>query len=364
LVNFNLPKDTAESGNCIYRKSQAFLLLKIMKKIFILVVFSLFACSNSNEEETAETQTEYAILGSKIVHNGVAKQFIGANAMHTFGGNSDDMSGWNLDIVREFVGNMKEQPLSGNPIQDSNGVWLHSLQKVVDNNRQNHKITVICGFRWDGKDSTLFTGKKPSSEVFWVAFKAKLEQWAVYFKDQPDVWIAVWNEPYRWDRADGYTDALWTSDMNEMYRIVRAAGNKNIVILPVAEQGQDESVLINVGKQFLVGKSNVLFDIHAYEKWQIYATNTAVESRLDALKNNNFAVFFGETAPVNSSGLMQPQFFLTAAYNRGMSISAWLWKYDATDANALLDGNGQPNDWNNNGWGTMFKTLAGRVRVP
>jgi mannan endo-1,4-beta-mannosidase len=335
-----------------------------MKKFFVLFVFSFVSCSKTNDVARVEPQMEYAILGSKIVHNGVPIQLIGANALHTFGGNSNDMSGWNMDVVREFVGNMNKQPLSGNPIQDSNGVWLHSLQEVVDNNRINHKITVICGFRWDGNDTTLFTGKKPSAQVFWSAFKTKLTQWAVYFKDQPDVWIEVWNEPYSWDRADGYTDALWMSDMNEMYNTVRATGNKNIVLLPVAEQGQDESVLINVGRQFLVGKSNVLFDIHAYEKWQIYATNAVVESRLDALKNNNFAVFFGETAPVNSSGLMNPQFFLTAAYNRGMAISAWLWKYDANDQNALLNAAGLPNDLNNNSWGTMYKTLAARDRVP
>jgi mannan endo-1,4-beta-mannosidase len=335
-----------------------------MKKTFILFGFFLICCSKNEDFVVTEPQTEYAISGSKIVHNGIAKQFIGANAMHTFGGNSNDMTAWKMDIVREFVGNVKEQPLSGNPIQDSNGVWLHTLQEVVDNNRLNHKITIICAFRWDGNDSSLFTGKKPSSQVFWSAFKTKLAQWAVYFKDQPDVWIEVWNEPYRWDRADGYTDALWSNDMNEMYQVVRAAGNKNIVLLPVAEQGSDESVLINVGTQFLVGKSNVLFDIHAYEKWQIYATNAAVVSRLDALKNHNLAVFFGETAPVNQTGLMNPQFFLTEAYNRGMSISAWLWKYDAADQDALLNTAGQPNDLNNNNWGTMYKTLAARVRVP
>lgn len=335
-----------------------------MKQLFILLSIVLISCTKNEEITIDEPQTVYAISGNKIVHNRVAKQFIGANAFHSFGGNSNDMMGWNFDIVREFVGNVKEQPLSGWPVQDTNGVWLHTLQQVVDGNRANGKITIICAFRWNGLDQTLFTGLKPSSTPFWVDFKTKLAAWATHFKDQPDVWIEVWNEPYRWDRADGYTDALWTSDMTEMYNIVRNTGNKNIVVLPVAEQGSDESVLINVGRNFLSGKSNVLFDIHAYEKWQIYATNAQVVNRLNALQQGGFAVIFGEVAPVNQTGLMNPQFFLNEAYNRGMSISAWLWKYDANDQDALLDANGLPNDNNNNNWGTMFKTLAARPRVP
>jgi mannan endo-1,4-beta-mannosidase len=54
--------------------------------------------------------------------------------------------------------------------------------------------------------------------------------------------------------------------MNELTAIIRNSGNKNIILVPCAEQGQDESVLINKGTAFLKDKSNILFDIHAYEK--------------------------------------------------------------------------------------------------
>jgi hypothetical protein len=52
------------------------------------------------------------------------------------------------------------------------------------------------------------------------------------FKNQPDVWIEVWNEPYRYDRADGYTDAIWITDMNEMV-LIRDTGNQNIIVVPL-----------------------------------------------------------------------------------------------------------------------------------
>lgn len=29
------------------------------------------------------------------------------------------------------------------------------------------------------------------------------------FKDQTDVWMEVWNEPYNWDNQNGYSHDLW-----------------------------------------------------------------------------------------------------------------------------------------------------------
>ncbi len=273
------------------------------------------------------------------------------------------MNAWNMDIAREFVGNMKENPLSGYPIQDSNGAWLHSLQAIVDSNRLNNRITILCAFGWDGKSTTLFTGLRPTQTAFWTSYKTKMTQWATQFKNQPDVWIEVWNEPYRWDRADGYTDDIWVSDMNQMVTLLRNAGNKNIILVPCAEQGQDESVLNNKGVSFLTGKTNILFDVHAYEKW-LLSTNANIGSRLAALKTKNLPVLFGEMAPMNAGTLMNPQAFLDSTYNRGISTCAWVWKYNETDQDALLTSAGLPNNTNNNNWGTIYKNHAARLRKP
>jgi len=331
----------------------------ILKSFLLLFFFG----SCQKEESVANSNSGYQITNSNISYNSKNIQLIGANAFHVFGAGSADMNSWNLDIAREFIGNIKETPLTGNPIQDSHGAYLYSIQNIVDENRKQNKISWICAFGWDGNPSTLFTGKSPATKFWWEDYKAKLRLWAIQFKDQNDVWIEVWNEPYRYDRADGYTDAIWLQNMNELTEIIRATGNKNIVVIPCAEQGQDESVLLNKGNAFLVGKSNILFVIHAYEKW-LLDSSTNINSRLDELNRFNIPIIFGETAPMNAGVLMNPEPFLNLIYNKGISVCAWVWKKDESDQDALMTQNGLPNNINNNNWGTTFKNLALKTRNP
>jgi mannan endo-1,4-beta-mannosidase len=305
----------------------------------------------------------YSINNGKIYNYNNPVQLIGANALHVFSAGSKDMNAWNMDIAREFVGNVKETPLVGLVLQDANGAYLHPLQNVVDSNRKNNRLTIICAFGWDGKATTTFTGKRPTLTSWWNAYKTKLQEWALHFKNQKDVWLEVWNEPYRYDRADGYTDEIWEADMNELVAIVRNAGNTNVLLVPCAEQGQDESVVINKAGSFLNNKTNILFDIHAYEKW-LLVSNATIDARLQQLKQRNIPVIFGEVAPLNAGVLMNPAYFLNAAYNNGLSICAWLWKYDANDTDALLNASGLPNNNNNNNWGSLYKNLAASIRKP
>ena len=334
-------------------------------RYFILKSFVLlfFFGSCQKEDSISNSNSGYQITNSKITYNSKNIQLIGANTFHVFGVGSADMNSWNLDIAREFIGNIKETPLTGNPIQDSNGKYIYSLQNIVDENRKQNKISWICAFGWDGNSATLFTGKSPKNTFWWEEYKAKLRLWAIQFKDQNDVWIEVWNEPYRYDRADGYTDTIWLQNMKELTAIIRATGNKNIVVIPCAEQGQDESVLLNKGNEFLAGKSNILFDIHAYEKW-LLDSPTNMNNRLNALNQNNLPVIFGETAPMNAGVLMNPNTFLNLIYDKGISVCAWVWKKDESDQDALMTRDGLPNNTNNNNWGTTYKNLALKSRNP
>ncbi len=344
-----------------------------MKKIKYIVAFIFlvsaisYSCRKKDSPPVtppiSDTTVQYNIKNNKIYKGNAAVQLIGANALHVFSAGSSDMAKWNIDISREFVGNIKEQPLTGATILDANGSYLHSLQSVVDSNKLGNRITIIGAFGWDGTPATLFTGTMPTKTAWWNDYKTKLQQWAVQFKNQPNVWLEVWNEPYTWNGSDGYTDDIWMSDMNTLVSIVRSTGNNNIILVPCAKQGQDESVLNNKGQVFLTGKTNILFDIHAYELWQL-VTPANIGSRLQQLQQNNLPVFFGEVAPLNSSGLMNAQPFLDSAYNRGISISAWAWKYDSTDVDALLNNDGTPNNNNNNGWGSMYNNVCFRLRKP
>lgn len=334
--------------------------MQFLRRIFIILICFLFSC----EEKTLINQpltSGYHIENNTLYYQENPLQVIGANTLHSFGIGSSDLKSWQLEIAREFIGNVKENPIVGEPILDSNNKYLHALQSIVDDNRANNLITILCPFGWIGTQETLFTGKKPKNTFWWNDYKETLEVWALHFKDQDDVWLEVWNEPYTFDRSDGYTDATWQNDMNILYDIIRNTGNKNIVVIPCAEQGQDETVLLNVGSNFMKNKSNVLFDVHAYEKW-LLDTDTSIKTRLQNLKKANLPVFFGEVAPVNAGILMNPTVFLNASFQEGFSICAWLWKYDETDQDALLTASGLENNNNNNNWGQLFKSIATQER--
>jgi mannan endo-1,4-beta-mannosidase len=328
--------------------------------VLILVVA---ACHKTDTTAPPSVTTAFSVSGTKILHNSTAVQLIGANAFNVFGPGGIDMKDWNIDISREFIGNAKETPITGGAIKDGNGAYLYALQTLADSNRKYNRVTVFCGFGWDGSSNTLFTGTRPTQTHWWNEYKTILRQWAIQFKDQPDVWLETWNEPYRYDRADGYTDNIWMNDMNELVSIIRNAGNNNIILVPCAEQGQDESVLINKGASFLTGKQNILFDIHAYEKWLLDA-NKNIGMRLTLLQQTKLPLIFGETAPLNAGVLMNPQPFLDSIYSRGISVCAWTWKYATNDKDALLNDTGQPNNNGNNNWGSTYRDLAGRPRKP
>jgi len=336
---------------------------KLIAVLLTLSLNLLLSCKNDDSIAVNSTSNKYSTLETKILSDNKPIQLIGANSFHVFSPESTDMNSWNLDLSREFIGNIKETPITGNAIQDSNSSYLHSIQSIVDSNRANNRITIICPFGWDGKESNMFTGKFPTQTIWWSEYKVIMQQWATYFKNQPDVWIEVWNEPYQYDRTDGYTDAVWLNTMNEIVTLIRNAGNTNMILVPCAEQGQDESVILNKGVEFLKDKSNILFDIHAYEKW-LLDNNPSLNNRLDQLMQKKLPIIFGETAPMNSGVLMNPKSFLDIIYNKGISVCAWTWKKDTNDQDALLNNEGLPNNNNNNNWGDLYKTISIKKRNP
>lgn len=299
----------------------------------------------------------FSVSGNKILYNGLAKTWRGANTMFVFGGTAAQMSAWNLDIVRVFIGNMENTPLSGDAVY-VDGAWLHPLQEIVNGNRAQGKVTILCPFGWN--NSTLpFSGLNPSQQSFYNAYKTKMRAWATLFKTQPDVWLEVWNEPYRWDNGNGYSDTLWRDDMRDMIANIRSTGAANIILVPGNRQGQGEEAILNQGRAVKNGNTNLVFDLHAYERWlegsgEPGTDLAAVESRITAVRDKNLAVIFGEIGPMNAGALMNPATFLEAARRLDVTTIGWLWKYDGNDQDALLDAMGNPNDTANNAWGTSF----------
>ena len=302
----------------------------------------------------------FIIEGADILKNGQPISYKGVNAMQTFGlENPDLMEEWNIEISREFIGNLREQPIYGSPILASDNKWHHPLQSIVDQNRSKNIITILCPFGWvDTKgQQILFTGLNPSSQPFYQAYELKMKQIAEHFKDQTDVWIQVWNEPYHWDNKNGYSHELWLKDMEEMVDNLRwVNGFHNIIVVPGNEQGQSENAVINQGKKLIENRFNILFDLHAYEKWLVNTDENQLISRMANLKNMDMPIIIGEVGVQNVGDVMEVSHFLSAARAVDISVMAWLWNRNIQYNNALMNEVGQPNSTAaNNYWGKTFK---------
>lgn len=303
--------------------------------------------------------SSFAIVGSAIQQNGRPVTLAGANALHVYGGTSDAMPSWRVAIVREFIRNLNDQPITGAAVYSTTSrAYFHSLRTVVQNNRRNGLITILCPFGWDTLE---VLGLNPSEQSFYPAYKARMRAIATEFRNEPDVWLEVWNEPYWWDGGRGYSDDIWLRDMQDMVDNIRSTGNMNIVLVPGAESGQADAVLLTKGPMLLQGRSNILFDLHAYEKWLLGTTAASVVSRIDALQRAGLAMLFGEIAPFNAGAPMDVRLVLDAAVQRRIGALAWVWKDDASDRTALRTASGDPNDAGNAAWGTTFRGYLSRI---
>lgn len=303
----------------------------------------------------------FAIVGSAIQQNGRPVTLAGANALHVYGGTSDAMPSWRVAIVREFIRNLNDQPVTGEAIYSTTSrAYFHSLRTVVQNNRRNGLITILCPFGWDTLE---VLGLNPSEQPFYPAYKARMRAIAIEFRNEPDVWLEVWNEPYWFDGGRGYTDELWLRDMQDMVDNIRSTGNTNVVLVPGAETGQAEGVLLAKGATLLQGRSNILFDIHAYEKWLLGNSPASVTSRIEAVQRAGLAMVFGEISPFNAGAPMDVRLVLDAAVQLRVGALAWVWKDDASDRAALRTASGDPNDAGNAAWGTTFRRYLAQIEA-
>ena len=342
-------------------------------QIIVLIVFLILpdSCKKGTtgilnpESELPPIPTQptvpYAIVGNAIQKNGLPIHLKGVDAMNTFGiGDHDLMDQWNIGIVREIIDNLREQPIDGGAIQGADKKWLHPLQEVVDSNRAHNKVTILCPFGWVDENGllTFFTGLNPSEQTFYGQYKLKMRGIAEHFKDQPDVWIEVWNEPYHWNNKNGYSHDLWLKDQEDMVdNLRRVNGFQSIIVVPGNEQGQSENSIFSKGKDLLVNRYNIIFDLHAYEKWLINTTESDLIERVNKINALDVAFLIGEVGVLNSSGLMQPVKLLSVMNTTGISTLAWLWNTNSNDQNALLTNDSQENNINNNYWGTTYRTF-------
>ena len=148
------------------KKGQTHYFLFFTQLVLFFAILN-FSCNKKNTTDAPNNFTDkFTINGTKIYHYNNAVQLIGADAFHIFSAGGSDMNKWNIDIAREFVGNVKEARLNGAVFQDANGAYLYSMQSVADSNRKNNRVTIFCAFGWDGKGTTEFTGKRPGQTTW------------------------------------------------------------------------------------------------------------------------------------------------------------------------------------------------------
>lgn len=348
--------------------------------LFTLITLFAFLFSFAGSK-TAQAVT-YSTEAGQILKDGIPFEGRGVNAMHEFGGNSDDMQGlaggWDtITVVRETMLHMDVQPLSGSAIQIAGGQYIHALQGIVDKNRANGKVTVLVAMAWNG---TKLTGMAPGSGLsWWNSFLTRWQAIANQFKNQPDVWFEVWNEPYN---DSNFSESAWLSTMGLLVDNIRATGASNLIVVPGCRWGQSETVIKNQGWNLLhpagqSARNNIVFTLHAYEQWfgrfpndPMY-TQASIETRIQSLLNSGFALMFSEYGIYNNGYLNKVDNFLAACAKKRVSTMAWIWLSDGK-AESLRTSTLQPNDSGtytqsgqtltyNHGYGTAVKNYLGQT---
>lgn len=243
---------------------------------------------------------------------------------------------------------MREQPIEGNAIKDSQGSYLHALENVVNANRASGVTTILCPFSWvdTNGNQLLFTRLNPKAQSFFEDYKTKMRQIAEHFKNQQDVWIEVWNEPYHFNNENVYSHFLWLSNMGEIVDNLRSVeGFNNIIVVLGNEQEQSEVAILEQGNNLLSNRKNIVFDIHACEKWLINSTDSEIKLRIKAINEAGFTFLFGEIGVINSSGLMPVNNFLSAVTQTKTITMARLFNRNNNDQNALLTNDSLENNF-------------------
>jgi mannan endo-1,4-beta-mannosidase len=325
-------------------------------RVHILVVGVLVGlCPADARQDNESLSVSYQVSGRFIMKDGVPHQFKGANAFFVYGGDSGSMAGWSFDIVRLPIMDLDRQPVTGAP-QLIDGAWFHPLETIVQANRANGMVTILCPFAWHHNDpDSFFLGRNPSETSWYTQYKDRMRTIANHFKDQTDVWIDVWNEPYDWLDRNGYSHDMWLSDMADMLDNIRSTGATNIILVPGNATGQGDEAILAKGHELQATRSNLLFELHAYQRWQKDLTTASeVNAKIDRLHAEGFPLLFGELGVENANESLEVTHFLDAASDTGVSCVAWCWD--------SLDGNTLRIDGVETAWGDEFKAFCQEPR--
>ncbi len=260
------------------------------------------------------------VEGSKILKNGIPWEFVGTDNMAVFSLPYDysTQQSFGMDITRECI--------------DLKLTTDANLESMVASARNKGQVIILAGFWYDSDafsggttayPACQLLGVNPQQDSRWPAVMNRWKQIASlsFIKNKSDVWINPWNEPYYWDGTHGYTDTMWENDAKAMIDSIRGTGANNIIAIEGSNTGQGHMVIIERGQNVRQGRSNIVFDIHAYNsEWNI--PDSSIQSRIQAIHNAGNALIIGEFAN-NGDEVWQP--VMNACRAEKVSLLAWLW---------------------------------------
>lgn len=95
-----------------YFSTQIYDLVLYFKYLILYVVIQSCA-SKGSLQELNDNSLLFRVEGSQLLKENNPVFYKGVNVLQTYGlGNAELMDRWNIEILREFIGNLREQPIS------------------------------------------------------------------------------------------------------------------------------------------------------------------------------------------------------------------------------------------------------------
>ena len=265
----------------------------------------------------------FQIIGNKI-YDPNGKEFIikGTNMFASEGisGVHKYLNIWGFNTVRVpnyILGNSSEP----NPMNDG-----YATNKAIVDAYTSQGAVVI----FDAHDRI---GRYYEGADF-ETLKDYWREMAQQFKDNPNVWFNLQNEP---GNAVANPEQ-WVQYHRELIDIIRAEGAENMIIVDGEAWGQDyhTQTIANNAQDIMNGNDNVMFSIHVYDQWN----NQDIGAYLDILEANGIPIMIGEYGSINNgqSTLPASQAMMEAVQEREIGRIAWGAK--ANDLNDFTTGYG------------------------
>lgn len=336
---------------------------------------SPFACSpvSKRSSRRASRASRPAIVESVearlLMAVSTFPEYRGVNALDDYNPSScvTQAKAWGTQIIREGIHSFNHAIFGSG--WDPN--WnAHGLQDIATANSNAGVITMFVPFSWNWDEIRNYTPSGTGSNSFdtrfgagsWNQYNTQLYNLGSQFRNQPLVWIEVWNEPYDW--AVPTNSTTWLGDMKTMVTSIRNSGFTGKIVIPGGQNAGAEDVILAKGMELVNydPQHNIIFDLHAYNNW-FDGGQAGMEARIDSVLNAGLQMIFGEFGSGTPAGFYDVTPFLNATQSRQVGALAWSWNYGDGSAVVESDGSTPRDTWENYNFGTKVKNFLSGTRA-